>query len=209
MINLPENAVKYIKAQRGSLDVGKLATDKQRIEKWEQSCNEEVKWILENMDVGGRLLDIGCGLGGVDVLLSPCVDHIYLLDGTGWDDRRAGFQETTTPWNSLNTTREVMELNGITDKTTLFDYRDRPEIEVDAVISITSWCYHYPADEYLEWVSSILVRGGQCCVDMRFSDQFFEEYNKFIAAGFIPTDSRQLIKWAGRWKGMRFVLTKE
>jgi SAM-dependent methyltransferase len=208
MIILPSNAVKYIKAQRDSLQRAKLATDKHHIKEWNRSCMDEFNWLLENVKIEGNLLDIGCGLGGVDVLLAPCVDHLYLLDGTGWDDWRVGYRKETKPWNSLDVTRDVMALNGLSDKTTLIDYKDRPDIQVDTVISNVSWCYHYPVDEYLDWVSKILTRGGHLCVDWRFHDDFFSEINKIHAAGFMAAGAEQLIKWGDRWKGMRVVYIK-
>lgn len=209
MINLPDGAVKYIKAQRSSLQRARLATNKHQIEQWTKSCGDEVAWILENFPVGDTLLDIGCGLGGAGVLLAPSLKHIYMLDGTGWDDTRAGFKKETKPWNSLDVTREVMALNGLTDKTTLIDYRERPDIKVDTVISITSWCYHYPVGEYIDWVRDIINPGGHLYVDIRFSDIYFSEIDKIVDAGFTLTKARNLIYWGGRWKGVRHVYTKD
>jgi hypothetical protein len=131
VILVPDNAVKFIRAQRDTAQKAKLAKDAWHIEQWNESCNETAGWLAENMPIEGDLLDIGCGLGGIDVLLSPLVDHMYLLDGTGWDDKRLGYQQETKPWNSLAVTGEVMKLNGLGDKITLIDYIDRPDIKVE------------------------------------------------------------------------------
>jgi len=205
MIDLPAEAIEYIKAQRNSLQRAKLATDKYHTDQWVASCQAEADWLLKHVPKGGVLLDIGCGLGGIDVLLAPHFDHLHLLDGTGWDERRAGYQQSTHPWNSLDLTREIMIMNGLHDKTTLIEYRERPDIHVDVVISTTSWCYHYRSEEYLSWVAAILKPGGHLCVDLRFSDDFFSECDKIINAGMAPTSGRDLIKWGNRWKGMRQV----
>jgi len=51
------------------------------------------------------VLDIGCSMGGIDILLAQYRDSIALInliDGDGDAPKRGGYHETVEPWNSVD-----------------------------------------------------------------------------------------------------------
>lgn len=122
------------------------------------------------------ILDIGCGVGGIDVLLSrhyatnPPAFH--LLDKTQVDRIHYGFEKRGAFYNSLDVAREVLMLNGVAgDRIKLMHATDDNRIEmsgpVDLVISLISWGFHYPVETYLDRVHELLRPGGHLVLDVR------------------------------------------
>lgn len=95
-----------------------------------------------------RILDIGCGMAGIDVLLKrrfPAAE-LYLLDGDG-DDKRAGWNETLEAFSSRSAAEELLSVNGIfVDR--WYDINTKEPMEADLVVSLASWGYHYPIKTY-------------------------------------------------------------
>lgn len=124
-----------------------------------------------------KILDIGCGVAGIDVFLYHHYRDIqptfYLLDRTQVDDRITyGFRRRSSFYNSLTVAGEVLLRNGVpSDDVVLLeatdDNRIRVEGSVDLVISLISWGYHYELDTYLHRVHDLLSPGGRLIVDLR------------------------------------------
>lgn len=132
------------------------------------------------------ILDVGCGLGGIDVLL---FDHyqrdpdlrFFLLDRTqigGQIDY--GYRDRADFYNSFEMTRAVLTGNGVpASSVTTLEARDDAGIDlpqqVDLVISLISWGFHYPVATYLDRTYGLLKPGGRLILDVRKDTGGLEE----------------------------------
>lgn len=121
------------------------------------------------------ILDIGCGVGGIDVLLHRHygTPRLYLVDRTETTGRLwYGFEEKGAFYNSFDATRRLLVKNGVPEPALRFrevgeECRlDVPE-SVDLVISLISWGFHYPVPVYADQVRALLRPGGRVILDVR------------------------------------------
>lgn len=119
-----------------------------------------------------KVLDIGCGLAGIDVLIAKRYGaKILLLDKNGLEDKsKIGFQNAQdfAAYNSFVYTKQLMEQNGIRD-VGYYDVNVGEPIgeRFDLILSLYSWCFHYPFDVYATKVRNALLPGGRVVVDVR------------------------------------------
>lgn len=123
------------------------------------------------------ILDIGCGVAGIDVALSQHYasvnPHFYLLDKTTVSPRVFyDFHEEAAYYNSLAAARSTLTSNGVsTSAITCLeaDESNRIPIDrpVDLVLSLISWGFHYPVKTYLPEVARILSARGAVILDVR------------------------------------------
>jgi SAM-dependent methyltransferase len=121
-----------------------------------------------------RILDLGCGIAGIDVLLW---DHygggtaFYLLDASELSAVRYGFGESVAYYNSLRLTRQFLLRNRVpSDQIVTIDIqRDSfpSNTSFDAIFSLISWGYHYPVTTYLDPAYDALKPGGSLILDVR------------------------------------------
>lgn len=170
----------YLRWQKGSLF--DLSDDRER---WQAAYEAELWQTYLEMqkhlpDPCWGLLDVGSGLGGIDVLLARHYaddqPYIHLLDG---EDDAPEMRLHRNTFNSMKVAREFQRANGIRmDRfgyfTTATSDLPRP---YDLVLSLGSWCFHYPPDTYLP----LLLSGGGLhldsviIVDVRNSRPIYEE----------------------------------
>jgi len=123
------------------------------------------------------VLDIGCGVAGIDVLLhqhyqgSPNLQFL-LLDRTEVNTTiYYQFHEQGAFYNSLSAAKETLEANGIVSKNIhLIEASEDMQIpveQVDLVISLISWGFHYPVSTYVEKVWKHLNADGTLIIDIR------------------------------------------
>ena len=136
---------------------------------------ERIKDHLPNR--AARILDIGCGMAGIDLFLS---DHygqtdtdIYLLDKTSVDEQVYYLYERKGSfYNSLKIARDVLVGNGVPPERVhaieaTDDNQIRIENSADLVLSLISWGYHYPVSTYLDRVDELLAPNGVLILDVR------------------------------------------
>lgn len=122
------------------------------------------------------ILDIGCGVAGIDVLLNKHYEGkptFYLLDKTKIEKSVFyGFKPRGAFYNSLDIAKEMLIQNGISERCVrCVEATDANKIDihckVDLVISLISWGFHYPIEIYLDKVYDKLVEGGFLIIDVR------------------------------------------
>jgi SAM-dependent methyltransferase len=123
------------------------------------------------------VLDIGCGVAGIDVLLQQhYADRkldIFLLDKTQVEQRVFyQFNPAGAFYNSLAVARDLLVANGIdAAHVHLHEATDSNDIaistSVDLVISLISWGFHYPVETYIQRVYEVLRPGGVVILDVR------------------------------------------
>jgi len=147
MIQIPPEALDYIPAQRSQCN---------SIESYIESVQKDFDLIKPHL-VEGSVLDIGCGLGALSVLMQKhCGGKLWLLDGDGPTSGVYSKHPTSDPYNSMSLTRQVMDLNGVKDYEFLpIGCEDLPE--VDNCVSLLSWGWHYPLSTYSPRAKVIIV----------------------------------------------------
>ena len=119
------------------------------------------------------ILDIGCGVGGIDVLLSMHFEtpELYMYDYNAKSQIVIyGFDRGQSYYNSFDVTKKFLDANYITNyflldvNTCKFSGLLK---DIDLVISLLSWGYHYKTETYLDEVYDILKPGGHLIIDIR------------------------------------------
>ncbi|MEL6183369.1 MAG: methyltransferase domain-containing protein [Myxococcota bacterium] len=124
------------------------------------------------------VLDIGCGVAGIDALLyahyrdrSP---EIHLLDKTAVEDRVFyQFEAKGAFYNSLEIARTTLESSGVpaervaTHEATEDNRIPLADGSVDLMLSLISWGFHYPVSTYLDEAERVLRPGGRLILDVR------------------------------------------
>jgi len=125
-----------------------------------------------------RILDIGCGIAGIDALLdihyrssqstSP-LESITLLDKNGCSKIYYNFEEEAAHYNSLDLALRFLRMNGVNTQVNLVDIDNKPfpSEMFDFVISLISWGFHYPVSTYLDIVYEHMMDGGILIFDIR------------------------------------------
>ena len=107
----------------------------------------------------GSILDIGCGMAGIDVLLKKKFPEakLSLLDGDGLSPQYSWSLEGR-PYSNLKATETLLKENGVkVDQWLKVGTKDL--LQADLIISLLSWGFHYP-------LSSYKVKGF-CIADLR------------------------------------------
>ena len=112
-----------------------------------------------------RVLDIGSGLAGIDVLLWRHYRgvELHLLDKAGVSPEiNAGFNaraEDFAHYNDFGLARELLSANGVEANVICHDIRHDPfpEDRFDVVVSLLSWGFHYPIATYTPRCRGVMV----------------------------------------------------
>jgi SAM-dependent methyltransferase len=123
------------------------------------------------------VLDIGCGVAGIDVFLyrhyAGRAPRLFLLDRSRIEASLSyGFKPDQEFYNSLPVARELLLANGVgADDIVLVEATERNEIrvdtQVDLIVSLRSWGFHYPVDAYLDEAVRVLAPRGTVILDVR------------------------------------------
>jgi len=149
----------YLRLQKGSLEP--LAYDRERwhaayeADLWRTYC--EIRPYLP--ETCWASLDIGSGLGGIDVLLSRHYGgelNVNLLDGEHDAPDMKLHRQT---FSNAAVARDFLTVNGVRrDRIGYYTPTDTAAfLPWDLVLSLGSWCFHYEPNTYLP---RLLERGG-------------------------------------------------
>jgi SAM-dependent methyltransferase len=129
----------------------------------------------------GAWMDIGCGIGGIDAMIwdhyaragASELPEVYLLDKTETAGKVwYGFKSFGAFYNSLPATKAFLVHNGVkSEKIHLFEAKGDNTIaierDLDLVLSLISWGFHYPVETYLDRVHELLRPQGRLIIDIR------------------------------------------
>jgi SAM-dependent methyltransferase len=128
-------------------------------------------------DTCSRVLDIGCGVAGIDVLIdrhfADCSADLHLLDKSHVERSVFYmFHERAAFHNSLEIARLLLASNGIQrDRIHLHEASGDNDIDVpeefDLVISLLAWGFHFPVETYINRVAETLNDQGVVILDVR------------------------------------------
>lgn len=167
------NAFGYLVVQQGR--ISRLARGPQV---WREAYRRQLLETLEAIDQFipsplTSVLDIGGGMGGFDALLNALQPGlaVTILDGmssapeVGKPDR---------PYSSARVAEQFLRENGVTDVWFIDPDKlpDRPE-KFDLILSLQSWCFHYPPQVYMDFALRASRRGTVWILDVRIMQRFW------------------------------------
>lgn len=168
---ITEEAYPYLVAQRGALD-DMRADPALWASRYADVINAEFRRMEPHLPARcRRILDIGSGLGGIDILLNrhyggEC--DITLLDGVD-DPPEVDLHRKT--FNSMRVAERFLTLNGVKNFSYI-DANNAPDYTrdfADLIISCKSWCFHYPPSKYQDLVASACSSDGSAVfLDLRY-----------------------------------------
>ena len=173
-IPLTTDAVKYLNQQR--VLTAKL---KHSDVEWYSYLlfNFIAQQMIPHLQPGKRCLDIGAGLGLVNVFLRDIYNEIYLYDKTvsveKLEDTYYGFHNRYCYYSNLDIAKDLNPDFNVTDVLNF------PNNHFDMVQSHMSWCWHYPKEIYYDEVLRILKPNGLLVVDVWTKmDYTFNEFQE-------------------------------
>lgn len=162
---IPDSCIKWLKLQR----TGYKKPSRQFVDNIIKEYMLMKEYLPENCK---SIMDIGCGIGGIDVLLYTHYNkpELFLLDNSEVSKKiHYGYHNTGACYNSFDATKDLMKANHIKNYNIIDVSSGKlPVFEnIDLVISLLSCGYHYPLDEYLDYIETILSEDGTLIIDCR------------------------------------------
>jgi hypothetical protein len=136
---VPDEAKHYIAMHRTHIKPDEYAADV------EKDFLQIEPFLPETVNT---ILDIGCGMAGIDVFLKLKYPdaHLCLLDGDG-EKFGSGWNKTLDPFSSRAIAGKLLRANGVSVGH-WFDIGTKEDLKADLVVSLLSWGFHYPLDTY-------------------------------------------------------------
>jgi SAM-dependent methyltransferase len=133
-----------------------------------ESCMRDFNLVQPYINEGDCVLDIGCGIGGVDVLISQSINKvkIHLLDKDEIPAKVSyGYKPEASVYNSTEAMFEFFKLNKA--KKPKFFTEFPTKLKFDVITSHISLGFHYPVETYLSNIIEALNPGGRVILDIR------------------------------------------
>jgi SAM-dependent methyltransferase len=172
-IKIPNEAWPYLQMQRGA--ISDMRADHH--ERWLQAYTDAVYGEFDCIEpylpaTCGAVLDVGSGLGGINILLTrhfgdQC--EVSLLDGATDAPMVKSHDET---FNHFDVARNFLSLNGVRHIHCID--ASKPLVApsfYDLVVSFKSWCFHIEPSRYIDFVHRHCAPGARIIVDMRHRDR--------------------------------------
>lgn len=165
-VNVTPEAFSYLAHQRGRL--ADLSGD---FQKWtaayEASLQEDYAEMRPHLPRTCKvILDIGSGLGGINALLNGHYGghcRVCLVDG---ENDPPGMLRHARTHNSMRVARAFLKDNGVER----FNSCTPGKIvtrSADLILSLQSWCFHYPVAVYLDYARQCSHAGTVLITDIR------------------------------------------
>lgn len=140
--------------------------------RWNQMFwDSKHKQGLFNVQDDAVIMDIGCGVSVIDLLLSQYLpkSRFYLLDRDGFDFKGGIYYDTNYPkyhnWGPVVDAIQTSNLDP--SRFIMMSPSDPWPEQVDVVTSYFSYCWHYPKETYWEKILNTLRIGGKLILDVR------------------------------------------
>jgi SAM-dependent methyltransferase len=177
-----------------------LIRSRQIIRRYSEVMLAESKQLLPFLPgAATRILDIGCGIGGINEFLynryKDSLTELYLADRNEIRGRiYYGFHPRASAYNSLSLTESYLVGRGV-PKDILHSVdvgrKALPDnIDFDIILSLLSWGFHYPIYAYLEYVKYHLARDGVLIIDCQKDTDGITTLEKHFTVSIIEVTSK-------------------
>jgi len=133
------------------------------------------------------IMDIGCGLGIINILLNQHYNNepkFYLLDKNKIDNKiKYGFSINYESYNYLENTKKILEESGIKSKNLVLKNVDNNisiNDTIDLFISLKSMGYHYPFKNYLHYLKKFCNKESIFIFDIAPKHQSIKEMESYF-----------------------------
>lgn len=192
---LPDGCENIIKLQRSNY--GKKNIKRKYNEDIENEFNQIIPFLPESCNT---ILDIGCGLAGMSILMYHYYDHplLYLVDKDLISKKiKYGFSENESFYNSHEILQKILEMNCIENfvmKNPDDDFKDLQKIDI--AVSFLACGFHFPLYYYFGRIFNNLSETGIFICDIRKtqSDQIKMINLYFDNVKEIETDNPKTIR---------------
>lgn len=174
-LTISDEAFAYLKIQRGA--ISDISNDREAWERAYRRClladmGTMLPWLPERC---GAILDVGSGLGGINILLSRHYGEpeIWLLDGEADEPVVKAHDQ---PFNDMDVAFRFLDSNdtamtgyfniGATFEIGLRDLA-KAAVGLDLVISLQAWCFHFQPRGYLAFLKRSMSPGATLILDVR------------------------------------------
>lgn len=124
-----------------------------------------------NLPENAEVLDIGCGVAVVDLLLSKYLpsSKFYLLDRDGYSFSTGIYYDENYPkYHSWEPVIDAIKSSNLDpNRFVMMSPSDPWPEQVDAITSYFSYCWHYPKETYWAKILETLKIGGKLILDVR------------------------------------------
>ncbi len=152
-----------------------------------------------------RIMDIGCGLGIIDILFAEhfMVDRILLVDIEENERKHHGFAEEGAGYNSLEKAERLVRDNVDQSVSVQSVNPQHAALTVEGfgkynlIVSFISCGFHYPADLYLDVFETMLDADGRLILDLRLGQDhgaLLERYEVENEIGVTDTYRRVVLR---------------
>lgn len=136
---------------------------------YQQALTKDFKYMRPHLPQNcGSILDVGSGLGGINILLTRFYGtqtQVTLLDG---EDTPPQMVRHNVPFNSMRVAQDFLVKNGVEHFSYYpHDLRGAVPRKFDLIISLGSWCFHYAPSVYLGFVQQCTRPGTVIILDVR------------------------------------------
>lgn len=145
-MNPKQNLIILQRPDKKSDDYSKVMAD--YLKEVEEEYNQLKPFLPSEIK---NVLDIGCGMGGIDIFLyRDYKPKITFLDRNGIDNEvKYGYHKTSSKYCLLSETKKFVESHGVLGaKYVNIDEEPFPTEEFDLTISLFSMGFHYPLQTY-------------------------------------------------------------
>ena len=149
------------------------------------------------------ILDIGCGLGILDLCIYEhyhCDNDLtfYLFDRSDYEENLYfGFKENAAFYNDLQLVEEIFSNYGIANEKIITMEAEKENLasltNIDVVISSIAWGFHFPVSKYVEEVDKLMHQDSVLIMDLRKGQNGIETLQNFFNVNEI-LDGRKSIR---------------
>lgn len=165
---IPDSVYPYLRVQKGEIN---RIEDRAEFEAaYNKGLQELFEVILPHIPVEMKSsLDIGSGMGGIDILLNKKFEQdVYLLDAKQTPPL---CEKHDKPFNSFKEALKFFHANAA-DFSGYFDAdneetRSQQKRKFDLIISVGSYCFHYSPEFYLDFVKASSHKDTVLIFDVR------------------------------------------
>ncbi len=151
------------------------------------------------------ILDIGCGLGILDLCIYEHYHRdndltFYLFDKSDYEENLYfGFEENASFYNDLQLVEEILSNYGITNEKIITMEAEKENLasltNIDVVISSIAWGFHFPVGKYVEEVNKLMHQDSVLIMDLRKGQNGIETLQNFFSVNKILEGKKSIRVW--------------